>query len=409
MEPRRPLSSDEVPRARVEALLSAGVDLARMRDLDALLRRILDLAADTIGAERGAIFVRDDATGDLISHHFHGDEVERIVVKAGRGIAGHVASTGQAVRLEDAYADPRFDRSVDAATGFRTRSLLAVPLRVRGGDVLGVLEVLNKHGGAFTPDDEAFLAAFGAYAAVALENARLLEERLQAERLATVGQVASTLVHDLSSPLSAVRGYADVLEQQPAQDVRARCATGIRRQSQRMSELVRSILAFVRGGADYLFTKTDVDALVGEVLEDLTAAHGGSRVTLARGPGRAGAARLDAGAMRRVLENLARNAAQAMPEGGTLTIDARLDGDRVVLTVADTGVGMTDEVRARLFRPFFTHGKAEGTGLGLAVVRRIVEAHGGEVDVESAPGKGTTVRVRLPVEGPPAARTEPPR
>lgn len=407
MDPRPPLPGDEVPRARVDALLRAGVDLARMRDLDALLRRILDLAAETIGAERGAIFVKDEPTGDLVSHHFHGDEVERIVVRAGRGIAGHVADGGRAVRLEDAYADPRFDRSVDATTGFRTRSLLAVPLTVRGGDVLGVLEVLNKHDGPFTPDDEAFLAAFGAYAAVALENARLLEERLHAERLATVGQVASTLVHDLTSPLSAVRGYADVLEQQPPPEVRARCASGIRRQSQRMGELVRSILAYVRGGADYLFTQSDVDALLAEVVEDLTAAHAGSAVRVERGPGRVGAARLDAGALRRVLENLARNAAQAMPQGGVLTLDAHRDGARVLLRVADTGVGMSDEVRRRLFRPFFTHGKADGTGLGLAVVRRIVEAHGGEVEVASAPGRGTTVRVSLPVEGPPAPAPPP--
>jgi signal transduction histidine kinase len=307
------------------------------------------------------------------------------------------------VRLEDAYQDPRFDRSVDAETGFRTRSLLAVPLTVRGGDVLGVLEVLNKVDGPFSADDAAFLAAFAAYATVALENARLLEQRLLAERLATVGKVASTLVHDLSSPLSAVRGYADVLEQQPSAEVRARCATGIRRQAQRMGELVRSVLAFVRGSGDYLFTKTDVDALLTEVTEDLTAAHGASGVKVERRPGRAGVARVDAGALRRVLENLARNAVQAMPQGGALTLAAGQEDGHVVLTVGDTGVGMDAAVRARLFQPFFTQGKAEGTGLGLPIVKRIVEAHGGTVRVESEPGKGTTFVVRLPVEGPAAA------
>jgi signal transduction histidine kinase len=390
----------------MEALIRAGVDLARMQDLDALLRRILDLATENVGADRGSIFVREPG-GDLVSHHFHGDEVERLVVKAGRGIAGHVAATGASVRLEDAYHDPRFDRSVDAATGYRTRSLLAVPLTVRGGSVLGVLEVLNQVEGAFTPDDAAFLAAFAAYAAVALENARLLEQRILAERLTTVGQVASTLVHDLSSPLSAVRGYADVLEQQPGPEVRARCAAGIRRQAQRMGELVRSVLAYVRGSGDYLFTMTDVDALLAEVVEDLGAAHAAAGIQVVLREGRAGAARVDAGALRRVLENLARNGVQAMPQGGTLTLAAHSDGAHLVLSVGDTGVGMDEGVRARLFEPFFTRGKAEGTGLGLPIVQRIVEAHGGSVDVESAPGKGTTFRVRLPVEGPAGPGTLP--
>lgn len=397
-----PAADDEVPRARMDALIRAGVDLARVQDLDALLRRILDLATSNLGAERGAIFVREPATGDLVSHVFHGEELERLVVRAGQGIAGHVVATGLSVRLANAYDDARFDRSIDARTGFRTGSLLAVPLRVRGGEVLGVIEVLNRRDGEFTAQDLAFLSAFAAYAAVALENARLLEQRLHAERLATVGRIASTLVHDLSSPLSAVRGYADVIEQDPPPEVRVRCAVGIRRQTLRMGEMVRAILGYVRGDEALLFAKTDLDALLDEVVEDLTAAQAQTRVRVVRAPGRAGAARVDESALRRVLDNLARNALQAMPAGGTLTLSATHTGPEVVLEVCDTGHGMDEATRARLFQPFFTQGKRDGTGLGLAIVLRLVKAHAGEVEVHSQPGAGTTFRVRLPVGGPPA-------
>jgi signal transduction histidine kinase len=286
---------------------------------------------------------------------------------------------------------------VDESTGFRTRSLLAVPLAVRGGAVLGVLEVLNKARGAFDAEDEAFLSAFGAYAAVAMENARLIEERLAAERLATVGRIASTLVHDLSAPLSAVRGYADLIEQDPPAEARGRCARGIRRQSQRMAEMTRSILAFVRGQEDYLFAKVDLDDLLDDLLEDLVAAHGGRGVVVERLAGRAGAVRADAAALRRVLDNLTRNAAQAMPRGGTLRVGAAREGPDAVLVVADTGVGLDADTRARMFEPFFTHGKPDGTGLGLAIVRRVVDAHGGSIEVQSEPGHGTTFRVLLPV------------
>lgn len=388
------------PRSRMEALISAGVDLARVQDLDRLLRRILDLATQHVGAERGSLFVKDARTGDLVSHVFHGDELATLVVKAGQGLAGDVAATGRIVRLLDAYQDPRFDRSIDAATGYRTRALLAVPLRVRGGEVLGVLEVLNAARGAFDAEDEAFLTAFAAYAAVALENARLLEQRLHAERLATVGRLAATLVHDLSSPLSAVRGYADVLEQDPPAELRRRSAAGIRRQALRMGEMLRAILGFVRGDASFLFAKTDLDELLDEVAEDLAASSAGGGVRVVREPGRVGAARVDPAALRRVLENLARNAAQAMPQGGTLTLAATSEGEHVVLRVSDTGLGMDADTRARLFEPFFTRGKRDGTGLGLAIVRRVVTAHGGEIQVESTPGTGTTFRVRLPVAGP---------
>jgi len=388
-----------LPQARLEALIGAGVELARTHELDALLKRILDLATANLGAERGALFVREAATGNLVSHLFHGEELTRLTLRAGRGIAGEVVASGLAVRVADAYTDARFDRSLDAATGFRTRSLLAVPLCARGGEVLGVLEALNKRAGAFDAADEAFLTAFAAFAAVAMENARLLDQRLAAERLATVGKLAAALVHDLSGPLSAVRGYADVIEQEPPAEVRQRCTQGIRRQARRMGDMVRSILSFVRGDQPFLFAKIDLDELLDELVGDLEAAHVQGAIRVVRLPGTAGAASVDAAALRRALENLARNAAQAMPDGGTLSLGADTANGEAVLTVTDTGVGMDEATRARLFEPFFTRGKPEGTGLGLAIVRRVAEGHGGRVEVESTPGQGTAFRVRLPLGG----------
>jgi signal transduction histidine kinase len=94
--------------------------------------------------------------------------------------------------------------------------------------------------------------------------------------------------------------------------------------------------------------------------------------------------------------NLARNAAEAMPNGGTFTIAAWKDGERIVLSFADTGAGIPDQIRDKLFEPFVTQGKRDGTGLGLAIVKQVIEAHGGEVHFESTPGKGTTFTLSLP-------------
>ncbi len=384
------------PRGRLEALIAASLVLNEARDLTSLLRRTLDLATTEVGAERGAIFVRETASGDLIAHVFHGDEVSRLVVKAGQGLAGAVAESGETLLIEDAYADPRFDRSVDASTGYRTRSILVVPLRLRSGEIVGVLELLNKRGGRFTSADAEFLQAFGAHAAVALEHTRLVEERIRAERLAAVGQVVAALVHDLSNPLSGIRGYADVIEKGPPPDVLERCVAGIRRQASRMNDMVRQMLAYVRGERSLLLVKVDLDAVIDEGIDDLRAAHGNDRIRIERVGGRARYARADAAALRRLLDNLARNAVAAMPDGGTLTIRCEARGGRVLLEVADTGRGMPEHVRARLFQPFATEGKPEGTGLGLPIVREVVEGHGGTIEVDSAPGNGTTVRIEFP-------------
>jgi signal transduction histidine kinase len=109
---------------------------------------------------------------------------------------------------------------------------------------------------------------------------------------------------------------------------------------------------------------------------------------------------MDARLVRQAVLNVAVNAVQAMPRGGRITIRTRREGPAALLEIEDTGAGIPEEVRERIFEPFFTT-KASGTGLGLAVVRRIVEGHGGTVSVRSAPGAGTVFALRFPLDGPP--------
>lgn len=412
MAPDLPAAGYEGPRSRLDALVAASVALNAAPDLGALLRRILDLATEHVGAERGALFLVDPETGGLTADIFHGEEVARIRLARGRGLAGEVAETGRPVRIPDAYADPRFDPSVDATTGYRTRSLLVVPLRHRGGGVVGVLEVLNKRAGAFDADDEAFLEAFGAQAAVALETARLVEERVRAERLAAVGTAVARLVHDLRNPLGGLKGYAALLEQEAPPELRARCVAGLRRQAERMHRMLESILDYVRRGDAWLYAQDDLDRLVDEAVADLGAAFAQEGVDVRRAPGRAGHARVDAHALRRLLDNLARNGAEAMPEGGALEVGARrveAPAPGIRLWVRDSGVGMSPRQRERLLTGGGSEGKAEGTGLGWGIVKAIVAAHGGRLEVHSAPGAGTEVAVWLPPGGVPEGDADQPR
>ncbi len=389
------------PRQRLQALIEASLALGESRDLFTLLRRILDLATTHVGAERGTLFHLNAGDGHLIATVFHGDDVEQIVLPGGQGIAGQVAETGQPVRLADAYEDPRFDRSVDQRTGYQTRSLLAVPMRLRTGEIVGVVEVLNKRDdGIFDEDDEAFLDAFGAQAAVALETARLTEVRIRGERLEAIGTISANLVHDLKNPLSGIHSYTDVILQQPPPELLERCVSGIRRQTARMDHMVGSILRFVRGEDALLVSRMDFDELLDEIVQDLQAAHRGDAVEIERTGERVGNVRVDGMALRRVVDNLSRNAAEAMPDGGRIRIDARIQDEHIGLTIRDDGPGMDPDRIADLFKPWTTEGKRTGTGLGLAIVRRIVDRHGGTIEVESEPGTGTTFRIQLPVAGP---------
>lgn len=162
--------------AQLNSLLDIAKAMTVEHDLDGLLQLILLAAARMVEAERCSLFLVDRDSGQLWTKIAHGFDLgSEIRVPLGVGIAGHVAQSGQVVRLEDAYDDPHFSSEVDRRTGYRTRTLLCVPMKNMHG-VIGVIQALNKEHGTFTADDEELLLALGGQAASALENALLYEE-----------------------------------------------------------------------------------------------------------------------------------------------------------------------------------------------------------------------------------------
>ena len=171
----RVLAEVSVTRAKMVKLmviLEANKSLAATFDPTETLRIILRTATSETNAERGTIFLREPGTDELVSQILEGGAVRPFRLKVGHGIAGTVAQTGATINTGDAYGDPRFHAKVDAASGFHTQSILAVPMRTPTGEIVGVVEILNKRQGVFTKEDEEFLEEVGTHAALAVEGVR---------------------------------------------------------------------------------------------------------------------------------------------------------------------------------------------------------------------------------------------
>jgi len=154
-------------------LLAVGPLLQREVDLDELLDQLVTKIAQALGADRGTLYLVDPEAGELFSKAAHLPELKQIRLKIGQGIAGTVAATGQTLNLPSAEGDRRFFREIDRQTGYRTRSVLAAPLRDRDGNVIGVVQVLNARRGTFSAADEEYLKRLAAEAALAVENTSL--------------------------------------------------------------------------------------------------------------------------------------------------------------------------------------------------------------------------------------------
>ncbi len=156
-----------------KALREVGLALGAMSDLDPLLELILAKVTEALLADRATLYLRDEATNELLSQIVQGNEVKTIRLRVGQGIAGQVAETGMPISIDDAYADARFNPEWDMLSGYRTRSILAAPMKNHEGRTIGVVQVLNKQSGPFTAEDGVILAALATQAAVSIDNSML--------------------------------------------------------------------------------------------------------------------------------------------------------------------------------------------------------------------------------------------
>jgi signal transduction histidine kinase len=213
-----------------------------------------------------------------------------------------------------------------------------------------------------------------------------------------IGQMISSVVHDLRTPMTIISGYAQLMTSEEDRAEREKSCEIILKQFDHINAMVRETLSFARGEREVLLRKVFLNKFIDEVTEYLRKDFADKGVELKVNAAYKGAVRMDETKMKRVIYNVARNASQAMPEGGRFTLSTEFDAEAkmVIFKFADTGVGIPAEVADRLFGSFVTHGKPDGTGLGLAMVKKIAEEHGGDVSFKSKPGKGTTFLFRIP-------------
>lgn len=194
---------------RLESLIEASKILNTTLDLDELLKVILDLALKNLNAARGTIYLLDDQRNELWSRVLKGKDIVEIRLPLGTGISGYVAESGKTVNLVDAWKDKRFFSGFDVRSGFVTKTMLCMPMRNREKKTIGVFQIINKKNGLFDREDEQFLEAFSDHVALAIENAYLLQARVEKERVEKEIQIAADIQGRLlPKELPPVRAYS---------------------------------------------------------------------------------------------------------------------------------------------------------------------------------------------------------
>jgi len=378
---------------------------ASAQELDELLEGVLARTMRAVNAEAASILLADADTGDLRFRAAVGGEpeaIKRLRIKAGQGICGWVAQHQHHQVVNDVDADVRHSRNISEEVGYHPRSVLCVPLRWDDG--IGAVELLNKAAGSesFTEDDVKLATVIAGHISTAITTARGRERRAREQRLSTIGQFLSSVLHDLKTPMTVIQGYAKLLSKESDAERRSEYAQTIQRQVDLLNTMTKETLAFARGERTIWIRKVYLYKFFEDAAEQLRRELEPRGIELVLNLEERGTAYFDETKVLRALHNLARNAAEAISSRPgdqkdgrcELTVSRSPEG-ALHIAFSDNGPGVPEEIRSRLFESFTTHGKAGGTGLGLAIVRSIVSDHHGQITVESQPGC-TTFHIELP-------------
>ena len=543
-----------------------GQALSSTLNLDDLLNLIMNETTTLMNADRSTLYLIDKPKKEIWSKIALKAEIKEIRQKFGVGISGYVAETGEKVNITDAYKDSRFDPSTDKRTGYRTRSILCIPVWEPTGDqksreIMGVIQVLNKKTGPFTEADEGILEAIASEVSIAISNAQLYqqlekkyreidllyeyeqklsgeydvqeifrnmllslvqylkvdrvvliyplnnqvyllridregrkalttlpssaqelinippekakvsalsengnlhiqlqkyinedfhliryislsfdlegnkyallllgetseidatrdlqmidiigqkisralelnmlrEKLLEQERLTAVGQMMSTIVHDLRGPVNNINGFLDLLlEEDTTAEEKEEFSQIMSLELQSITNMTTEILDFAKGKTNILPRKSSAGDVLKRFQPQIEQLFRNTDIDYKIENTSKKTLYIDVEKFSRVLYNIAKNAKEAMKDKGNFFVNCSDQKDQVLFKLTDDGPGIPEEIRDRLFESFVTSGKESGTGLGLAIVQKIVDEHKGKIELQSEVGEGTSFIITLP-------------
>jgi signal transduction histidine kinase len=381
---------------------------------DQLLGRVMDIIFGEAEIDRGVIFVRDEATGELLPDvvRFRNpaqppDSNGKSII-ASRTIIKHVVDSRTGVLCSNVVADKRF-QSGKSVQNLGMRSVICAPIVARE-QVLGVIHLdcpVTRH--TYNEQELRLVTAIGYQTGLAIENARLVQSHLQHERLAAAGETVAYLSHYIKTILQGMRSGADIVERGLEKRDLATATQGwriVERNLDRSYNLMLNMLAFSKEREPH-FELLQVNRIVEEVVELVQKQADAKRIVLlADLDEHAPPILVDYDGIHQVVLNILTNAVDAAPEGrGMINVRTRYEAERheLMVSVTDNGAGVPPDARHKIFEPFHSTKGQGGTGLGLAVARKIVGELGGRIELVDPPEGGAEFRVYMP-----AARAEQP-
>jgi signal transduction histidine kinase len=381
----------------INFLFNIEKELNNYEDSSLLLQKVMEEINRVLGIEATVISLFDPEN-DHISHsiasHLSTEKLSKLDRDLDGGLLRKILNEKDVYLTNDAKTDPYHNAKFDKQIELDIQQFAIIPLLVNNR-VTGIIEVFNKTGvnEIFRQTDIQLLRSLTSQIAQSLENRKLREEKHKADRLASIGNMMSAIVHDLRTPINNIKGFVELMEEEPEVNIRNEYAAIVEEQVDLLTNMTKDVLQFAKGETTVLPVKCSVNKLVEKFEKTYRNSVVKRGYAFDVSCNAVANIYVDEEKILRVFMNIMKNALEAMEEKGKFKLSAELIDSEVEFCLADTGKGIPPAIKDKLFDSFVTSGKETGTGLGLAIVKKIVDEHNGRIKVESEPGKGAKFKL----------------
>jgi len=368
-------------------------------NLEELLNKLVEKICEALKIEASLINLLDPNNENFIARaakNINLEKLKNLTFSKTKGLTGKVAKKAKSLVINNTADENLFEAEFWNQLGLNINQLILTPLIINQ-QVIGLLMVFNKseQDEFFREEDIRIIDSLASQISRSIEAYRLRDEKIEAERLASIGNMMSAIVHDIRTPMNNINGFVDLMQEEEEAATREEYADIIMTQIKTLTNMTTDILDFAKGKTNILPIKYPVNKIIdrfNQVFEHDVTSRGYQFETACNTQSMI---YVDPEKIHRVFMNIMKNALEAMDKGGKFSLVADQENGEVVFKLSDNGQGIPPEIKDRLFDSFVTSGKEGGTGLGLAIVKELVDQHKGKIEVDSVPNEGTTFKIYL--------------
>ncbi|MBW1848256.1 MAG: GAF domain-containing protein [Deltaproteobacteria bacterium] len=384
--------------AEIDALLKINQELKGFSKLEDLLIQIMNITKEMMNSEACSLLLIHEETQEFIFYTANSEQkLDETSFHKGNGITKNVVTTGKPVIVNNVQEHPKFHKGADDRTGFVARSMMCVPMTIEK-KIMGTVQTLNKIDGEYTEHDLHLLNLISAQVAMAIEYVRVNEQKILRERMATVGSMASAIIHDLRNSMHVISGFTQIISIEDENASFTEYCEAINREVDKLINISHELLEFSRGSKISLSVKaTSLNDYLRFFYHQTKKLHEEKGIDFTLELYDDCNMSLDQDKMARAIQNLIRNARVALEENPEkkIILKGGLNEGLPVIIVEDNSKGMDPKTLKNVFKPFYSKEKKGVIGLELAITESIVRGHKATIKAESEIGIGTRIRQRL--------------